>query len=112
MLSEDRKAGISFFGMIRNRKPYYSNEDDFSELGKIDQSTFGLISYYKMNDYSKLSLEFHNINEFRRGGNLFEKQPHETDITEQTEHKIYGGSMEYSAFSKDLKRKYNLYSSL
>jgi len=112
LVTEDRKAGISFFGMLRNRKPYFDNEDEFSELGKINQTTFGLRTYYKTSETSKLELEYHHINEFRRGGNLFEKEPHETDITEQTEYRINGGSLDFKVFSRDLSRKLNLYTSL
>ncbi len=112
LVTEDRKAGVSFFGMLRNRKPYFSNEDEFSELGKINQATFGLKTFYKTSENSKLELEYHHINEFRRGGNLFDKQPHETDITEQTEHRINGGSIEFKIFSRDLSRKLDIYTSL
>ncbi len=112
MVTEDRKAGVTVFGTVRNRKPYYNNEDDFSELGKIDQSTFGLRSYYKTSMYSKLSVEYHHIKEFRRGGNLFDLPPDETDITEQTEHTINGGGFDFLIFNRDLTRKLNIYSSL
>lgn len=112
LITEDRKAGVSFFGMLRNRKPYFDNEDEFSELGKINQTTFGLRSYYKTSETSKLEFEYHHINEFRRGGNLFDKEPHETDITEQTQHRINGGSIDFKLFSRDLSRKFNIYSSL
>lgn len=112
LVTEDRRAGVSFFGMLRNRKPYFANEDDFSELGKINQTTFGLRTFYNTSETSKLRLEYHHINEFRRGGNLFDKPPHETDITEQTEHRINGGSLEFKTFSRDLSRKLNLYTSL
>ncbi|MBN1632570.1 MAG: TonB-dependent receptor [Ignavibacteria bacterium] len=112
LVTEDRRAGVSFFGMLRNRKPYFANDDDFSELGKINQTTFGLRTFYNTSETSKLELEYHHINEFRRGGNLFDKQPHESDITEQTEHRINGGSLEFKIFSRDLSRKLNLYSSL
>lgn len=112
LVTDDRKAGLTIFGTVRDRKPYYYNEDDFSELGKIDQTTFGLRSYYKTSMYSKLSLEYHHIKEFRRGGNLFDLPPDQTDITEQTDYTINGGGFNFLIFNRDLTRKLNIYSSL
>ena len=47
-------------------------------------NTFGFRAYYRPTHFSRINLEYHTTNEFRRGGNKFDLQPHETDITEQT----------------------------
>lgn len=54
------------------------------------RKTLGFRSFLKTSNYSKLTFEYHNISEFRRGGNLLDLPPHETDITEQTDHQING----------------------
>ena len=64
-----------------------------------------------MSNYSKLTLEYHNLGEFRRGGNKLGLAPHETDITEQTEHNINSGGLKYDIFSKNNKHRLNVYSS-
>lgn len=112
IVSDDRVTGLYLFGSFRNRAPYDHNTDSFSELGKIRNNTFGFRGYYRLSDYSKLTLEFHNLNEFRRGGNKFNLQPHQTDITEQAEHQINGGSVGYNWYSRDFKDKVNIYSSV
>ncbi|MDL2252354.1 TonB-dependent receptor, partial [Odoribacter sp. OttesenSCG-928-J03] len=112
LVNEKRNAGIYLFGTARNRQHYDENDDSFSEIGKINSSTLGFRSFLKTSDYTRFNLEYHNIREFRRGGNKFNLQPHETDITEQTEHTINGGGLDFMWFSKDYKQKMDIYSSI
>ncbi len=111
LVTDDNKGGIMVFGSMRNRDHYDANGDGFSELSLLENNTFGFRSYYKPTMYSKIQLEYHHLNEFRRGGNKFDLQPHETDITEQIKHNINAGGLTYSLFSKNYKSKYSVYSS-
>ena len=111
-VSDNRMAGINLFAVNRKRDHYDANGDGFSELGMIEADGLGFRSYYKFNSFSKLTATYHYISEFRRGGNKFDLQPHETDITEQTDHKINGGELALDIYSKNLKNKYTLYTSL
>ncbi|PKP27395.1 MAG: TonB-dependent receptor [Bacteroidetes bacterium HGW-Bacteroidetes-19] len=111
IVSEDQKAGIMLFGSSRIRNPYDHNGDGFTEIGKINLKNIGFRAYYKPSLYSKLSFEYHTIGEFRRGGNELDLPPHETDITEQTNHEIHSGSVKYDLFSKNMKHRFNLFSS-
>jgi len=112
IVTDDNKAGMYLYGTYRNRAPYDDNGDGFSEATKLLNHTIGMRSYYRLNSQSKLTLEYHNINEFRRGGNGFDLQPYETDITEQLEHEINGGGLAYNWYSPDSKHKINAYTSL
>jgi outer membrane receptor for ferrienterochelin and colicins len=96
IVSDDLNSGIYLFGAFRDRQHYDSDGDGFSEIGKIDNHTIGFKSYYKPSSAGKISLEYHTLREFRRGGNKFDLQPHESDITEQVQHLINSGSVEYS----------------
>lgn len=111
LVTDDHKAGIYLFGQSRYRAAYDHDGDGFSELGQINAKTLGFRSYLKTGTYSKLTLEFHNISEFRRGGNQMDLPPHETDITEQTDHNINGGGLKFDLFSKDYKHRLNIYTS-
>lgn len=53
--------------------------------------------------------EYHHIHEFRRGGNKFNKPPHEADIAEQLDHKIDGGGVTYKMFTPDNKHRWNIF---
>lgn len=111
-VSSDNKYGLALYQSYRNRNPYDADGDSFSELGKLNMNTFGLRGYYKPTHYSRISLEYHTTNEFRRGGNKFDLQPHETDITEQTKHIINSGGLTYDVYFKHYKHKLSLYSSV
>ncbi|MGM9760695.1 MAG: TonB-dependent receptor domain-containing protein [Parabacteroides sp.] len=111
LVTDDHKAGIYIFGQNRYRAAYDHDGDGFTELGQLNAKTLGFRSYLKTGTYSKLTFEYHNISEFRRGGNLLDLPPHETDITEQTDHTINGGGLKFDLFSKDYKHKLNVYTS-
>lgn len=111
LVTDDHKAGIYIFGQNRYRSAYDHDGDGYTELGKIDAKTIGFRSYLKTSTYSKLTFEYHNISEFRRGGNSLDKQPHQTNITEQTDHNINGGGLKFDVFSKDYRHRVNIYSS-
>lgn len=111
LIDENRKNGIYLYASQRNRTPYDANGDGFSEIGKINSQTAGFHAFSRLPNQGKITLEYHSIHEFRRGGNRFDLPPHEADIAEQIEHNINGGGITYNQLSKDRKKKINLYSS-
>jgi outer membrane receptor for ferrienterochelin and colicins len=112
IVSDDNKTGMYLYGSYRNRSPFDYNDDGYSNVPMLKSQTIGMRSYYRLSSQSKLTLEYHNMGEFRRGGNRFDLQPHETEITEQLKHEINGGSLAYNWFSPSSKRKLNAYTSL
>ena len=112
MVTPDNKVGLYLFGQSKYRAAYDHDGDGYTELGKLNARTLGFRTYYKTSAYSKLTLEYHNMNEFRRGGNKLNEQPHEADIAEQTEHNINGGGLKFDLFSKDYKHRLNVYTSM
>ena len=111
LVSKDHQYGIAAYETYRNRNPYDVDGDSFSEIGKLNMNTFGLRAYYKPSQFSRLSLEYHATNEFRRGGNKFHLEPFESDITEQTKHIINSGGLSYDVFWKEYKHKLSFYTS-
>ena len=112
LVSKDNTYGIALYENYRNRNPYDHDGDSFSELGKININTFGLRAFYRPTYTSRLSLEYHTTNELRRGGNKFDLQPHESDITEQTEHVINSGGITYDIGWLGYKHKLSVFASL
>lgn len=110
-VSDDHKAGIYIFGMLKDRDEYDRNGDGFSDLPKIDSETVGFRGYYSTGARSRLIAEYHRMHEFRRGGNNFSKPPHEADIAEQLDHKIDGGGLRFKTFTADYKHRLDLFSS-
>ncbi len=112
LVSSDNTYGIALYQAYRNRNPYDADGDGFSELGKLNMNTCGLRTYYRPSRYSRINLEYHTTNEFRRGGNKFDYQPHEADITEQTKHIINSGGLSYDQFFNEYKQKLSVYGSV
>ena len=113
--------GAYIYGQNRHRSAWDSNGDSFSELPKLKNQTVGVNAYYRLSPYSKLNLEYHHMEEFRRGGNRFDLPPHiaedanlngsgEPGLVEQIEHSINTGGLKFSpAFSVDKKIRQALY---
>ncbi|NJW52078.1 TonB-dependent receptor [Salinimicrobium sp. CDJ15-91] len=111
VLTDSYNAGFNVYGMFRDRQPYDHNDDGFTELTQVENKTFGFKSFLTPNDRSKLSLDFHTIYEFRRGGSQLELKPFEAEITEQIASDVLGGGLTYESFSKNGSFRYSLYSS-
>ena len=101
LVSNNRKAGIYVYGQNRYRSGYDHDGDGYTELPNLRNQMFGMRSYLRTGDHSKLTLEYHGINEFRRGGNRLDLPAHEANITEQTDHNINGASVAFDLFSRD-----------
>lgn len=76
LVTDDNKAGVYAYGQTRNRQGYDHDGDGYTELPALKNQTFGLSSYFRMSPYAKLSLQYHGIHEFRRGGNMLNLTPH------------------------------------
>ena len=111
LVTDNRKAGLFIFGQNRQRGAYDANDDSFSELCELEQQTIGFRSYIKTSNYSKLSFEYHHIEEFRRGGDSLDLPPHQANICEQTAHSINGGGLKFDYFSPNEKHHLSLYAS-
>ena len=112
IVSEDNKLGIAVFGQNTAKDAWDANGDGFTELSKISGQTAGFRSYLKTGLYSKLTAEYHHLEEFRRGGDNLDLPPHEAMIAEQTKHGINTGGLKYDQFSKDQRHRFNAFVSL
>lgn len=109
LVTDNNKAGIYAYGQTRTRQGYDYDGDGYTELPELNNQTFGLNSYLRLSPYSKLSLQYHGIHEFRRGGNKLDQAPHEANIAEQAEHNIQGGGLTYNFYSPDEKNRLSAY---
>ncbi|MFI3266838.1 MAG: TonB-dependent receptor [Rikenellaceae bacterium] len=110
-VSDDQKAGVYVFGMIKDREAYDRNEDGFSDVPTMSSETIGFRGFYKTSNYSKITAEYHHISEYRRGGDNLDLPAHEAFIAEQIEHDIHGGGLNYDYLSPNFKHKFNVYGS-
>ena len=90
LVTDDHKAGVYVFAQNRHRSAYDHDGDGYSESPVLNSQTVGFRSYLKTSLYSKLTFEYHHMQEFRRGGNMLNRPPHEADIAEQLNHSKIG----------------------
>ena len=112
IVSEDNMMGIAVFGQNTAKDAWDANGDGFTELSKISGQTVGFRGYVKTGLYSKITAEYHHLEEFRRGGDNIDLPPHEAMIAEQTKHGINTGGLKFDWFSRDQKHRINAFASL
>ena len=108
-VSDNNRAGVYLFGMIKNRDAHDYNDDGFSDILKMDSKTLGFRGYYKTSAHSKLTAEYHHIGEYRRGGDNIEEPPHMAEIAEDVRHQIDGGSLRFNYFAPDSRHFADVY---
>ena len=111
IVNESLTSGVTFYGMSRNRGSYDANGDGFTELVQLENTVLGLRAFFKPSEYSKISLDFSALEEYRRGGNRLDLAPHFTDITEELDHNTFFGGINYEQWTKDKRNKFLIYAS-
>jgi outer membrane receptor for ferrienterochelin and colicins len=111
LVTDDHRAGLYIFGQNRHRGGYDHDGDGYTELPVLESQTLGFRSYLKTGIYSKLTVEYHHIDEFRRGGDLLNRPPHEANVAEQVQHAIDGGGLKFDLFSPDDKHRLAVFAS-
>ncbi len=112
IVSEDNKLGLAVFAQNTQKDAWDANGDGFTELSKISGQTAGLRGYVKTGIYSKITAEYHHLQEFRRGGDNIDLPPHEVMIAEQTKHGINTGGLKFDWFSVDQRHRLNVFASI
>lgn len=110
VLSENLDLGMQIYGMLRDRTQYDANEDKYTEIPSMENQTLGFKTFYRPFERSKITVDFHTIKEFRRGGeDQFDLLPFEAYTTEQITSTMVGGGLTYEGYSLDEKNKYAFY---
>ncbi|MBR6731623.1 MAG: TonB-dependent receptor, partial [Bacteroidales bacterium] len=112
IVTEDNKMGLAVFGQNRQKDGYDHDGDGFTELTEMSGQTLGMRGYVKTGLYSKITAEYHHLQEYRRGGDNLHLPPHEVMIAEQVRHSINTGSLKYDWFSPDERHRFNVFASL
>lgn len=111
-VSNSGAYGMALYANYRNRNPYDYDGDGFSELGKINMNTFGMRAFYRPVSSGRFGVEYHTTGELRRGGNRFDMQPHDSDITEQTRHIVNSGGISYDFGWNSYRNKISIFASV
>ncbi len=113
-VTENQKAGVSLFAQNRLREAYDVDGDGFSEITGIKSQTFGLRTFFKTGDFSRLKAQYDVSKEYRRGGDNLDLPAHSEDvaIAEQVEHLIQNVGLSFDLYSRDYKRSFNVYATV
>ncbi|NKI30962.1 TonB-dependent receptor [Muricauda sp. DJ-13] len=111
LVADDFNSGLTLFGSYRNRDSYDDNDDGFTEIVELRNTTVGAKAFLRPTNRSRLSLNLNAIQEYRRGGDRLNLAPQFTDITEELDHDTFIGGADYELNNKDYTQKFQLYSS-
>lgn len=111
IVSEDLNSGVTVYGMKRDRNSYDANNDGFSEITELTNTSLGTKAFLKPNENSKVTLDFTALEEYRRGGDKLDLAPHLTDITEQLGHSTVMGGITYDIANNDRSNVFSVYTS-
>jgi len=95
IVNEDFTNGLTVYGTSRQRDPFDANDDGFSEIARLRQNTFGTKLYSKPTKKTNLKIGYSFIDEDRRGGNKFQLEPHQSDITEWIASSTHFGTLSF-----------------
>ena len=112
LVTDDNKLGIAVFGQNRQKDGYDHDGDGFTELTEMNGQTLGMRGYLKTGVYSKVTAEYHHLQEFRRGGDNLQLPPHEAMIAEQVDHSINTGGVKYDWYAPNEKHMFNAFGSV
>jgi len=111
VLSNGNSGGLTIFGNIRNRQAYDHDGDGFTEIPLSKVNSLGFKAFHRFDRYSKITAEYHAVNDFRRGGDQLKLVPHYTETTEQAAHLINSGSIVYEYLMKENKGRVTAFTS-
>lgn len=101
VVTDNNKAGIFIYGQSRYRDGYDHNDDGFTEVAQLKTQTLGARTFLRTTDNSKLTLEYHNTHEYRRGGDNLDEPAHLAMIAEQVDHNIHAGEATFDLWFRD-----------
>lgn len=107
--TDNNKAGLFIYGQVRQRDGYDDNNDGFTEIAKIKSHTLGARAFMRTSVDSKLTVEYHNTQEFRRGGDLLDQQPHMAMVAEQADHNINSGEATWDWWLRDRRDHFSIF---
>jgi outer membrane receptor for ferrienterochelin and colicins len=112
LVTDDHKMGIAVFGQNRQRDGYDANGDGYTELPTINSQNIGTRMFLKTGTYSRITGEYHHLQEYRRGGDSLSIPPHEANIAEEVTHSINTGSVKFDYFAPNEKHRLSIFGSI
>ena len=102
LVDKKGNGGVSLFFNNRNRQAYDHNDDNFSELPEIKNTSVGMSGFLQPGSNQKIEMSLSYINEERYGGEMVEGLSHLAQQAEDRTHHVWMGSLDYQInFNED-----------
>ncbi len=101
MINRTRTAGATVFVNKRDREWYDHNGDNFSELPKLSNNSFGATAFFNPSHNQKIELNFSSLYEYRYGGEMIDKAAYKALQAEERTHNVLMGGIDYQVNFND-----------
>lgn len=102
IVSKTKNSGASFFLNRREREAYDHNDDLFSEIPELQNTSLGTSMFLLPTENQKIEFSLSNLNEYRYGGEMVDKPAYLTLQSEERTHNVWLSSLDYQInFNKD-----------
>ena len=109
VVSKNKKSGVSLFLNRREREAYDHNEDNYSEIPEIKNTSVGMSLFFLPTENQKVEISLSNLNEYRYGGELTDKPAHLALQSEERTHNVWMASADYQINFNDDKSNFIAY---
>jgi outer membrane receptor for ferrienterochelin and colicins len=100
-LSQKRNAGVALYTSHRQRDLYDHNSDNFSEMPSLNNNSFGLNSFFRLDEKQLLQINFSSVHEYRYGGEMVDGPAYLAQQSEERTHDVLMGGADYEMTSED-----------
>lgn len=97
VVSSQKSSRFLFYATHKRRDAVDLNDDGFSELGSLRDTNVGATLFQDFPSLEgKLRFNLFHLDENRRGGNRFDRPPHEADVAEAIESHLTGATLDWN----------------
>lgn len=109
VVTDSNKAGMFIYGQSRYRDGYDHNGDGYTEVAQLKNQTLGVRTFFRPSSVTRLTLEYHNTHEYRRGGDRLDRPAHMALIAEQADHNIHSAEATLDCWLRDRRDKLSVF---
>lgn len=108
-LSQKRNAGMALYTSYKKREWYDHNGDNYSELPELYNNSFGINSFFNLDENQKIEASFSSMHEFRYGGEMITEPSYLAEQSEERTHNILTGGVDYELTSRNNQTTFAVY---
>ena len=108
-LSQKRNAGMALYTTYKKREWYDHNGDNYSELPELTNNSFGINSFFNIDEKQKIEANFSSMYEYRYGGEMVSNPAYLAEQSEERTHNILTGGIDYQLMSEDNQNSFVVY---